>query len=166
MNILLLEIIISAMFLSCSKDELIKTEVEIFVKQVKNNEYVVGSLPKFSPQAIPILLNAANDFSIITEFPINPISSYAPTRFTVGECLLWTIEHVRLYYGVYNEGVGFPSLVPELSDISDINSINLNETQLGDVYKLYNSWWHENKEKAFEDYRNIDPLGNSKYRWK
>ncbi|MFW5879910.1 MAG: hypothetical protein ACOCUV_03710, partial [bacterium] len=78
MNILFLKIITIIVFLSCSKEEPVKTDVEIFIEQVKNNEYKADSLPEFSPKAITLLLDAANDFNIITEFPINPVSSYAP----------------------------------------------------------------------------------------
>jgi hypothetical protein len=166
MNIIFLNIITIAVFLSCSKEEQVKTEVEIFIKQVKNNEYIADSLPKFSPNEIPTLLNVANDFSLIAVFPINPVSSYAPTRLTVGECLLWTVEHIRLHFGAYSTCVGFPSFVPELRDITNINSINLNKEQLNEVYNLYCGWWNDNKSKDFENYRNINPLENSKYRWK
>lgn len=166
MNIILLKIISIAVILSCSKEEPVKTEVEFFIEQVQNNEYKVDSLPNFSFQAIPILLDAANDFSIITEFPINPVSSYAPTRLTIGECLLWTVEHIRLHFGAYSISIGFPSLVPELRDISDINSNNLTKEQLNDAYSLYYDWWNDNKSKDFENFRNINPLENSKYRWK
>lgn len=161
----LLKTIIIVVFLSCSKDEPIKTDVEIFIEQVKNNQYKADSLPEFSPHEIPLLLNEANNFNSITEFPINPTSSYAPTKLTVGECLLWTVEHIRLHFGNYT-GSSFPSFVPELRDISDINSINLSNTQLNEVYNLYNSWWDENKSKDFDSFRNINPLENSKFRWK
>jgi len=166
MNIIFLKFILIAVFLSCSKDEPVKTDVDIFIDKVKNNEFIADSLPKFSFQAIPILLDAANDFSIITIFPINPVSSYAPTRLTIGECLLWTVEHIRLHFGAYSTSVGFPSFVPELRDISDINSNNLTKEQLNDAYSLYYDWWNDNKLKDFENFRNINPLENSKYRWK
>ncbi len=166
MDMLFWRIIVSIMLLSCSKEEVFNADVESYIKQVKHGEYNANYLPEFSPQEIPILLNAANDFSTINTFPINPISSYAPTRFTVGECLLWTIEHIRMHYDSYNACNGFPSFIPELKDTTDFNSIKLDTAQLNEAYGLYRSWWGENKLRDFNDFRKINPLEKSKYRWK
>ena len=84
----------------------------------------------------------------------------------MGECLLWTIENIRLNYGNYEKDNPFPSLVPELHMKTDINVLRLTDAQLSEVYKLYYNWWYNNKEKDFEEFRQINPLQDSPYGWK
>ena len=103
---------------------------------MKQDKYTADSLPEFLPEAIPVLLQSANDFSKITKFPVNPYTAYGPVKLTVGECLLWTIENIRLNYGNYEKDNPFPSLVPELHMKTDINVLRLTDAQLSEVYKL------------------------------
>jgi hypothetical protein len=166
MKTILLQFIILCLLASCSKVDEPTTEVDKYIEQVKQDKYTADSLPEFLPEAIPVLLQSANDFSKITKFPVNPYTAYGPVKLTVGECLLWTIENIRLNYGNYEKDNPFPSLVPELHMKTDINVLRLTDAQLSEVYKLYYNWWYNNKEKDFEEFRQINPLQDSPYGWK
>jgi len=136
-NLLLLQLLCMGIFVSCTQENENKTAVEVFIQQVKENKYVADTLPWFGPDAIPVLLKAANNFNEITNFPVNPASSYGPVKLTVGECLLWTIENIKLNYGNYPGRPPFPSLVPELKLKNDINSIRLNDSQLRACLEIF-----------------------------
>ena len=150
---------------SCKKEN-VSNDVERFVKLVQQDKYNQDSMPYFTFRAIPELLKYANDFSEINHFPVNPISSYGPNHLTVGECLLWTIEAIRVFNPPINGRLGFPSFVPELGIKGDINTPFLNDIQLTEVYSLYKTWWENNDGKDFEITRKFNPLENSLYTWK
>jgi Domain of unknown function (DUF4943) len=150
-------------YYSCS--DKIKSEVDVFIEQVRNDKYIYDSLPRFSPEVIPTLLKYSNDFKEIHHFPINPLSSYGPIKLTFGECLLWTIENIRVNYGNYDKN-SFPSFIPELHIRNDINSQYLSMTQLNEVYDIYYQWWYSNQNLNFQESRKIDPLIDSQFSWK
>lgn len=164
-KVILLLVLCIGTFESCSKDNEENT-VNQFVNQVKENKYITDTLPWFSPDAIPVLLESADNFNKIKYFPVNPVSSFGSAKLTIGECLLWTIENIRQNYGNYQK-ISFPSFVPELKLKNDINSQYLNDSQLNEVYRLYYDWWYNTKNtKDFEAIRLIDPLKDSPYAWK
>lgn len=163
-KVILLLLLCVGAFVSCSEDNEEKT-VNQFVNQVKENKYINDTLPWFSSDAIHVLLESADNFDEITYFPVNPLSSYYPTKLSIGECLLWTIENIRQNYGNYHK-ISFPSFVPELKLKNDINSQYLNDSQLNEVYNLYYNWWYNNTSKDFEEIRLTDPLRDSPYAWK
>lgn len=166
MKNILLQLLCLGVFVSCSIENEEKNAVDIFVNQVKENKYITDTLPWFSPDAIPVLLESAENFNKINYFPLNPASSYGPVKLTIGECLLWTIENIKKNYGNYPGTPSFPSFVPELNLKNDINSQYLNDSQLNEVYSLYYNWWYNNNSKDFEAIRLIDPLKDSPYTWK
>lgn len=166
MKSLLFPAMLISTFMSCSKEPEPKTEVEIFMEQVKSDKYTADTLPEFSPDEIPVLLRDADDFSEIRYFPVNPLSSQGPNQLTVGECMMWTIEHIRLFYGYYTNLNQFPSLIPELKIRSLTYGSDLNETQLKEAYSLYYNWWYDNTVKDFEETRLINPLEVSPYVWR
>ena len=139
------------------------SNVEVFIQQVKTNKYLADTLPRFSQDAIPVLLEYANDFKDITNFPDNPSSSIGFSSKTIGECLLWTIEYIRLYSGMYSNSPGFPSLIPQL--MSNEYPYELDNAQLLDAYNLYYNWWYDNNDKEFEIIRKMNPLEGSDFRW-
>lgn len=163
-KVILLLLLCVGVFVSCSEDNEEKT-VNQFVNQVKGNKYINDTLPWFSSDAIPVLLESADNFDKITYFPVNPLSSYYPTKLSIGECLLWTIENIRQNFGNYQK-ISFPSFVPELKIKNDINSQYLNDSQLNEVYNLYYNWWYNTTSKDFEEIRHINPLSDSPYTWK
>ena len=77
-------------------------DVDVFVKQLKDGSLSVQSpdgvsqMPKFTPKDIGELLDYADDLSVIPSFPLAPVSYSAGGKLRLGECLLWTVETIRL----------------------------------------------------------------------
>ena len=95
------------------------------------------------------------------------MNSYMPTDLRLGECLLWTVESVRLNYDQTSEFKKYPSLVPQLIipggtwelQIASVDDLNR-------AYNLYLAWWTNNKTKDFDDFRNINPLKDAVLMWR
>jgi hypothetical protein len=151
----------------CEKDYWSNPNVDQFVTMLKKGTYDDMFIPNFQPKDIKILLYYANDFQKINRFPINTISSYMPTEFRLGECLLWTIESVRLNYDRESGFERFPSFAPQLiipggtidPKIATIDDLNK-------AYNLYSTWWADNKTKDFDNFRSINPLKDAILMWR
>ena len=153
--------------ISCQKSHWDNPTVDQFVTMIKKGNYDSPYLPNFQPNDIERLLHYANDFQKIKSFPINSISSYMPTEFRLGECLLWTVESVRLNYDQTSEFKKYPSLVPQL--IIPGGTINPEIATLDDLnraYSLYSTWWTNNKSQDFGNFRNINPLKDAVLMWR
>lgn len=157
---------------SC-EDEAFPTKnprVDVFVAALIEGKYeqdFMAPLPDFSAQDIPALLHYANDFREIAYFPVNPISSFAPPAFRLGECLLWVIEAIRTSTGIDANQLRYPSLVPVLVKENDPNEGRevLNE-ELQEAYTLYKNWWEDNRSSDFNTFSSINPLAESGYQWR
>ncbi|MCE5330685.1 MAG: DUF4943 domain-containing protein [Bacteroidales bacterium] len=168
MKILFLPIIATLLNAYSCNEESMHDEVNLYIEQVRINQYHTDTLPHFSPDAISILMKHANDFSKVKRFPTNVFSSFQSDNLTLGECLLCTIENIRLNYGNYQK-YSFPCRVAEIQyDITvepgtgGISSTD--ESDLHRAYQLYYDWWFNN-EKGFEEKRIINPLEGSGLRW-
>lgn len=163
-------ILASVVLVSCGKIETNEaSRVDKFVQELKQNEYTDAFLPQFVPEEIPYLLEYADDFREIDRFPVNLYSSFYPQSFRLGECLLWTIESIRISHGNSDKFSSFPSLVPiaiEVSTRNEYASMEVSEDELYEIFQLYLNWWNDNKERPFEDFRGIDPLDGYNYDWK
>ena len=149
--------------IEAENEEVTKTKAEFFIEQLINDNYLADTLPKFKSDAIPILLEYANDFRRIENFPLNPIASHIIQR-TIGESILWTIEYIRLYEGKYLENIGYPSLIPKLNVIG--GPVIPDSTSLTGAYILYYNWWYDHDNLEFEEFRHTKPLEGSRYRWR
>lgn len=141
-----------------------------FVQMLTDGEYttaVTDPLPQFRSYDIAALLQYSNDFREIPFFPSNPISSYHPVPYRLGECLLWTIEAIRQSPPTA-EQLSFPSLAPALMLTEDPENSDrrLTEEELHEVYQLYHDWWAQKQNKSFQELQSIDPLAGSAYRWR
>ena len=160
------------LFFSCG-DETFPTKnprVDVFVAALIEGKYeqdYLDPFPDFSAQDIPALLHYASDFREIAFFPVNPISSFAPPAFRLGECLLWVIEAIRTSTGVGANQLRYPSLVPVLVKENDPNEVRevLNE-ELQEAYTLYKNWWENNRSSDFSIIKSINPLAGSNYQWR
>jgi hypothetical protein len=100
-------------------------------------------------------------------FPHNPFSSLYGPDCKLGIYVLWTIESIRAV-SIESEYLimGFPSQNPILalrdSDELNLVSDDLSHTIAADAYF---DWWENNKNKDFDDFKNIDPLEETEYRW-
>ena len=89
---------------SCSKETLDYNhpDVDLFVKQLKAGKYSTQSpdglsnMPKFTSEDIEELLKYAEDLTVIPSFPLAPVSYSAGGKLRLGECILWTVETIRL----------------------------------------------------------------------
>lgn len=156
--------------ISCDKneiDEINNLDVEKYIELLKSNQYDSLNLPAFTYTDIPALLEYRNDNQIITNFPHNGISSLYAPDCTLGMYVLWTIESIRSV-AIKSENLimRFPSQNPILA-IRDDDELTL-------VYSIeshqiaanaYFEWWVNNKQNDFNDFKNIDPLISTDYRW-
>jgi hypothetical protein len=134
---------------------------------VKAGNYDSPYLPDFQPGDIERLLYYSNDFQIIDGFPVNMISSFRPAEFRLGECLLWTVESVRLNYDKSSEFEKYPSLIPQLIIPGGTIELQIaSPDDLNRAYELYLAWWTNNKTKDFEDFRNTNPLKDALLMWR
>ena len=91
-------------FVSCSEEALDYNhpDVDLFVHQLKEGNLPVptvdgaSQMPKFTTKDIAALLDYADDLSVIPSFSLAPISYSAGGKLRLGECLLWTVETIRL----------------------------------------------------------------------
>ena len=89
---------------SCAKEALDYNhpDVDLFVKQLKAGKYStqspdgLSSMPKFTAEDIEELLKYAEDLTVIPAFPLAPVSYSAGGKLRLGECILWTVETIRL----------------------------------------------------------------------
>jgi hypothetical protein len=168
--------ILMLLCIGCEKDkfDIDNPNVEIFIKQLKNGTYDYYEkgengenlwllMPKFTRSHIQSLIDCSKDTSHITNFPINPISSRTPfpegrEYFILGECLLWTVEGIR-------NGYGYGSLDPFLIDTALTESERLKGLKCIEILivrDIYKDWWNNFKDNDWED---INPLGETSYRW-
>jgi hypothetical protein len=154
--------------ISCDDNkEISNVTVDKYVELLKANQYDSINLPAFTYNDIPTLLKYRNDTQVITNFPHNGISSLYAPNCTLGMYVLWTIESIRAVsinskYLIMR----FPSQNPILAlrDSVDLMLVN-DDTSHKIAAKAYFDWWENNKQKNFGEFKHIDPLLETKYRW-
>ena len=154
--------------ISCDDNkEISNVTVDKYVELLKANQYDSINLPAFTYNDIPTLLKYRNDTQVITNFPHNGISSLYAPNCTLGMYVLWTIESIRAVsinskYLIMR----FPSQNPILAlrDSVDLMLVN-DDTSHKIAAKAYFDWWENNKNRNFEDFKNIDPLEVTAYKW-
>ncbi|MCP4760987.1 MAG: DUF4943 domain-containing protein [archaeon] len=165
--------------MGCEKEDfnVNNPDVEQFVQQIKNGTYdnyefgengekLWAIMPNFTKTHIPLLINFAEDTSLVcpcNHFPTNPISSIPPYRINenkecimIGEYLLWCIEGII-------ENKDFASLTPILINQSYSAEKRLNGENILEVRKIYQEWWEKNGQS--EDTNEL-PLEETIYRWR
>jgi hypothetical protein len=167
---LILALVIVIGLAGCDKrtdNELSNLTVERYVALLKANQYDSLNLPAFTYKDIPALLAYRNETQLIQNFPQNGISSLLGPDCTLGMYVLWTIESIRAVAINSNLLIlRFPSQNPILA-LRDATEMTLvyDNTSHETVAKAYNDWWENNKQKAFNDFKNIDPLTGTSYKW-
>lgn len=154
--------------ISCDDNkEISNVTVDKYVELLKANQYDSINLPAFTYNDIPTLLKYRNDTQVITNFPHNGISSLYAPNCTLGMYVLWTIESIRAVsinskYLIMR----FPSQNPILAlrDSVDLMLVN-DDTSHKIAAKAYFDWWENNKQKNFGEFKDIDPLVETKYKW-
>ncbi len=170
-NVKLIIVLVSLLIaVSCHKDndEAIKNDkVDQYIELLKSGTYDSADLPAFTYLDIPALLAYRNETQKITNFPRNGISSYYQRDCTLGLYVLWTIESIRAV-AINSKLIGigrFPSQNP-LLEKSDYSEIFLDTGQSNEIAsKAYYDWWVNNRRNDFNEFKNIDPLKNTVYKW-
>lgn len=156
--------------ISCDKNEPEKASnftVEKYIELLKSNSYDSLNLPAFSYADIPTLLEYRNETQIITNFPHNPISSLFRPECSLRMYVLWTIESIRAVatnskYLIMR----FPSQNPVLA-LRNATEFQMVTDSVSEIIaaQAYFDWWENNKQKDFNEFKFIDPLVNTDYRW-
>lgn len=144
-------------------------DVEVFIDQLKKGKIVGNSsneavtMPNFAQEDIGELLRYAEDLSVIPAFPLAPVSYSAGGKLRLGECVLWTIETIRLGH---HASMGCKMVHTDAENYEGIYF--LSDEEVLDAAARYKRWW-ENK-KFPKTMWTIDPcydepLCGSGYMW-
>ncbi len=156
---------------SCSEETLDynNPDVELFVKQLKAGKYTAESpdglsnVPKFEVKDIEALLEYAEDLSVIPSFPLAPVSYSAGGKLRLGECILWTVETIRLGH---NASMGCKLVHVGAENYEGIYFLSDNEVL--DAVDHYRNWWESRKYPRTVwtiDPCYDEPLCGSNYMW-
>lgn len=163
----LLMLISITCLIGCSKDEISNITVDNYIDLLKSNQFESRTLPEFTYNDIPKLLEYRNDTQKISNFPCNPISSLWQTECTLGIYVLWTIESIRAV-SINSKLLefNFPSHNPILAIRNSIEmELVTDDESRNAAAKSYYDWWIDNEKKDFDSFNNIDPLANTNYKW-
>lgn len=141
-----------------------------FVKQIKAGTYDTKSpygfveVPVFAKKDIPELISHVKDMSTVHYFPTYMVNSYGPyASYRLGECVMWTIESIRV--GRY-ASVGGKLIHTDVNE--HLQYAFLSDKEVKSVAELYIEWWEKvinqpgyNLKDPFLE----DPLGGTNYRW-
>jgi len=154
--------------ISCADNkEVSSLTVNRYIELLKANQYDSINLPGFTYQDIPALLAYRCETRVITNFPCNGISSMYAPECKLGMYVLWTIESIRAESMQSDRLImRFPSQNPILALRYSTEMKLVYDTLSHEVAaKAYNDWWENNKLKEFNDFKSIDPLGGTNYKW-
>jgi hypothetical protein len=148
---------------SCKEDDFDPQNPDVgqFVGLIKSGQYFekVGyELPSFSMQDIDALVTYLHDTTEINEYPTNPISSKLTLPKILNECLMWTIDGIRLE-------TKYPSLEPSLKTPFEEGFIRLTKRQILEISEKYINWHKAYKANPSETLRKQDLLEDTVYRW-
>jgi hypothetical protein len=140
-------------------------DVERFVILLKDGSYINKAgheLPDFKMQHIEGLLFYSKDTSVLFFFPSNPISSKQTYPKVLSECILWTIDGIRLEEK-------YPSLEPRLKDTlaytSTIGFPRLTGKELIKIADTYSNWYNDYRNSPSNALKKKNLLGNTNYKW-
>ncbi|MCI1647375.1 MAG: DUF4943 domain-containing protein [Bacteroides sp.] len=133
---------------SCSEEVLDynNPDVDLFVKQLKEGKYVtedldgLSTMPKFTVDDIGQLLKYAEDMTVIPSFPLAPVSYSAGGKLRLGECILWTVESIRLGH---NASMGCKMVHTNAENYEGIYF--LSDEEVLDAATRYRRWWENRK---------------------
>lgn len=160
-------LLLGILLTSCNEKEfdIHHPNVEQFVSLIKTGNYVnevSDELPDFTLNDIEQLLTFVEDTVIITQFPNNPISSKKTSPKVLSECIMWTIEGIRLE----NK---YPSLEPSLINTTNVSPAagyaRLNNLQLIEVAHRYINWYSDYKAYPSEEMKKKVLLEDLNYKW-
>ena len=154
--------------IACNKNnEVSNLAVERYVSLLKANQYDSVSLPAFTYSDIPALLKYRNETHIITNFPYNGLSSLYAPNCTLEMYVLWRVESIRAVSINTEYLVGrFPSQNPILAYRDSVYmKLVFDDASHKLAAQAYYDWWKNNKQKDFSEFKSVDPLATTKYKW-
>lgn len=121
-------------------------DVDLFVDQLRSGKYhpdgddALGKVPKFTREDIGRLLKYADDLTLIPSFPLATASYSAGGRLRLGECILWTVETIRLGH---NASMGCKMVHIDADNYEGIYF--LSDEEVLDAAARYRRWWESRK---------------------
>ena len=168
LNLFIMMIFLTTL-VSCKKKDFESTtniSVNRYIELLKANQYDSVTIPAFTYQDIPALLNYRNETQLISVFPRNPISSFYGGDCKLGIYVLWTIESIRAVsikskYLILR----FPSQNSILALRNADFALVKDEASHREAANAYFIWWESNKRRDFSAFAPIDPLSGTAYKW-
>jgi hypothetical protein len=142
-------------------------EIDTLIYLLRSDKYRYG-LPQLYWDDIPKLLSVGCDRTIITNFPINPLSSINRSKCYLGTLSLWFIESIRIAEKnkiVYAFGK-YPSQTPTIQFTNEKERVSDDNEKLNKAFHAYSLWWDQVKNKGEKEGSQIDPLENTGLAWK
>ncbi|MBX2971330.1 MAG: DUF4943 family protein [Cyclobacteriaceae bacterium] len=140
-------------------------DVDQFVRLLKNGSYeqkVGYQLPDFDVKHLEKLLQYVGDTASIHMFPGNPISSKHTNPKILNECLMWTIDGVRLE----NK---YPSLEAVLIDTSTYSALTgyprISGKKLIEIGNWYKDWYQTYRANPSIELRKKNLFEQTTYQW-
>ena len=109
------------------------------------------------------LLKYAEDLTVIPSFPLAPVSYSAGGKLRLGECILWTVETIRLGH---NASMGCKMVHTDAENYEGIYF--LTDEEVLDAAARYRRWWEGRKYPRTMwtiDPCYDEPLCGSSYMW-
>ena len=97
-------------------------------------------MPKYTSEDIEELLKYAEDLTVIPSFPLAPVSYSAGGKLRLGECILWTVETIRLGN---NASMGCKMVHTDAENYEGIYF--LSDEEVLDAASRYRRWWETRK---------------------
>ena len=150
------------LFVCCNKKSIELSKVDTFINILKEDRNERLEAPNLIVEDISELLKYRNDQKIISNFPRNPLSSFAMEEVTIGIYALWNIESIRI--GEINslDHYLFASLNPRIIRVSTGELVNQSEI-LSEVATAYVIWWSSSL--SLEEKIQTNPLERLDLSW-
>ncbi|NNC95691.1 MAG: DUF4943 family protein [Chitinophagales bacterium] len=150
------------LLVSCKKQNIELSEVEIYIEILKEDKTSSIDHTDFDHENISELLKYRNDMQDISNFPRNPLSSFYMEEVTLGMYVLWIIESIRMEEIEDPDFYLFASLNPRILRVSTGELVDQDDI-LPDMALAYFEWW--NSSLLSEEKLQINPLENLDLIW-
>lgn len=142
-----------------------RIEIPDLIQQMKSGRFH-GGIPLLYWEDIPQLLAAGKDITLITSYPVNPLSS-SIMEAPLGMIALWFVESIRLAEG--NKMIlpyeKYPSLTPAVQYQNYRESTDTAIERMEKAYHAYFAWWEQVKKMDAAHGSRINPLDGTDLRW-
>jgi len=151
-------------------------QIDELISLLKSDKYKPESksmLPALVWSDIPKLLEIANDSARISNFPVNPISSYSRKDCYLGIISLWFIESIRIAQlkHIIQPYQRFPSqnpiLIDKLKQTTNPEQWRTPNTtiMMATAFRAYQKWWEKVKKLDPKEACKINPLEGTGLSW-